>query len=163
MHWPPPLSNGHSGAPIFGQNHANAWLYLDISPKNRCPKLSWQGFRHPPPNGQCPNELLYFLNGASQVFAFISEYVFQSAGSLIDLAVYTEQGFATAVHRLVMLTNFSVLQEFPDTDCLILPDFNETTIKALLEILYDPSHRYFEVLQGTSGYFEVLLCTLWFF
>ena len=27
-HWtPPPLSNGHSVAPIFGQNHANARLY----------------------------------------------------------------------------------------------------------------------------------------
>ena len=65
-HWTPPHSNGHSVAPIFGQNHANARLYLDISPKNRCPKPSWQGFRpRPPPNGQCPNELLYFLSGAT--------------------------------------------------------------------------------------------------
>ena len=31
---PPPHSNGHSVAPIFGQNHANARLYMDISPKN---------------------------------------------------------------------------------------------------------------------------------
>ena len=44
----PPHSNGHSVAPIFGQNHANARLYLDISPKNRCHKPSWQGFRPPP-------------------------------------------------------------------------------------------------------------------
>ena len=91
---PPPHSNGHSVAPIFGQHHANArlymvissknrchkpswqafWppqnqanacLYLDNSPPNRCQKPSWQGFRPPPPNGQCPNELLYFLSGAS--------------------------------------------------------------------------------------------------
>ena len=27
---PPPQSNGHSVAPIFGQNHANARLYMDI-------------------------------------------------------------------------------------------------------------------------------------
>ena len=35
---PSPHSNGHSVAPIFGQNHANARLYMDISPKNRCQK-----------------------------------------------------------------------------------------------------------------------------
>ena len=45
---PSPHSNGHSVAPIFGQNHANARLYMDISPKNRCHKPSWQGFRPPP-------------------------------------------------------------------------------------------------------------------
>ena len=58
---PPPHSNGHSVAPIFGQNHANAHLYMDISPKNRCHKPSWQGFRPPHPNGQCPNEQRFFL------------------------------------------------------------------------------------------------------
>ena len=58
-------SNGHSVAPIFGQNHANARFYMDISPKNRCHKPSWQGCRPPAPNGQCPNELLYFYGGAS--------------------------------------------------------------------------------------------------
>ena len=41
---PPPHSNGHSVAPIFGQNHANARFYMDISPKNRCHKPSWQFF-----------------------------------------------------------------------------------------------------------------------
>ena len=61
----PPHSNGHSVAPIFGQNHANARLYMVISSKNRCHKPSWQGFRPPAPNGQCPNELLYFYGGAS--------------------------------------------------------------------------------------------------
>ena len=62
---PSPHSNGHSVAPIFGQNHVNARLYMVISPKNRCHKPSWQGFRPPAPNGQCPNELLYFYGGAS--------------------------------------------------------------------------------------------------
>ena len=61
------LSNGHSVAPIFGQNHVNASLYMVISPKNRCHKPSWQGFRPPAPNGQCPNELLYFYGGASLI------------------------------------------------------------------------------------------------
>ena len=37
---PPPHSNRHSVAPIFGQNHANARLYMDISLKNRCHKPS---------------------------------------------------------------------------------------------------------------------------
>ena len=32
----------------FGQNRANARLYLDISPKNRCHKPYWQGFGPPP-------------------------------------------------------------------------------------------------------------------
>ena len=92
-HWtppPPPHSNGHSVAPIFGQNHANARLYMDISPKNRCHKPSWQGFRPPPPPalkralcgtyfwaksckcpfvhghfGQCPNEQRFSYVGAS--------------------------------------------------------------------------------------------------
>ena len=62
---PPPHSNGHSVAPIFGQNHANTRLYMDISPKNRCHKPSWQGFRPPPPNGQCPNEQRFSYGGAS--------------------------------------------------------------------------------------------------
>ena len=31
---PSPHSNGHSVAPIFGQNHSNARLYMDISLKN---------------------------------------------------------------------------------------------------------------------------------
>ena len=62
---PSPHSNGHSVAPIFGQNHVNARLYMVISPKNRCHKPSWQGFRPPAPNGQCPNEQLYFYGGAS--------------------------------------------------------------------------------------------------
>ena len=57
----PPQSNGHSVAPIFGQNHANARLYMDIIPKNRCHKPSWQGFRPPHPNGQCPNEQRFFF------------------------------------------------------------------------------------------------------
>merc|ERR1712226_968180 len=35
----------HSVAPIFGQNHANARLYMVISSKNRCHKPSWQGLR----------------------------------------------------------------------------------------------------------------------
>ena len=61
-HWtPPPLSNGHSVAPIVGQNHANARLYM----LNRCHKPSWQGFRPTHPNGQCPNEQRYFYVGAS--------------------------------------------------------------------------------------------------
>ena len=30
------------------QNQANACLYLDNSPLNRCPKPSWQEFRPPP-------------------------------------------------------------------------------------------------------------------
>merc|ERR1712077_119157 len=64
---PPPHSNGHSVAPIFGQNDANARLYLDISPKNRCHKPSWQGFRPPPPNGQCPNEQRFSYGGASLI------------------------------------------------------------------------------------------------
>ena len=62
---PHPHSNGHSVAPIFGQNHANARLYMDIIPKNRCHKPSWQGFRPPHPNGQCPNEQRFFYSGAS--------------------------------------------------------------------------------------------------
>ena len=37
---PPPHSNGHSVAPIFGQHHANARLYMVISSKNRCHKPS---------------------------------------------------------------------------------------------------------------------------
>ena len=61
----PPQSNGHSVAPIFGQNHAIARLYMDIIPKNRCHKPSWQGFRPPHPNGQCPNEQRFFYSGAS--------------------------------------------------------------------------------------------------
>ena len=61
----PPHSNRHFVAPIFGQNHANARLYMDISPKNRCHKPSWQGFRPPHPNGQCPNEQRFSYVGAS--------------------------------------------------------------------------------------------------
>ena len=38
---------------------------MDIIPKNRCHKPSWQGFRPPPPNGQCPNEQRFSLGGAS--------------------------------------------------------------------------------------------------
>ena len=69
---PSPHSNGHSVAPIFGQNHVNARLYMVISPKNRCHKPSWQGFRPPAPNGQCPNELLYFYGGASLTLGLAS-------------------------------------------------------------------------------------------
>ena len=59
-----------SVAPIFGQNHANARLYLDISPKIGAPKHPGRGLEPPfPPNGQCPNELLYFLSGASLTIA----------------------------------------------------------------------------------------------
>ena len=35
----------------------------------------------------------------------------------------------TAAHKLVLLTDFKILQEFPDTDCLILPDFDEDTVR----------------------------------
>ena len=34
------MGSRHSVAPIFGQNHANARCYIDISPKNRCHKPS---------------------------------------------------------------------------------------------------------------------------
>ncbi len=50
-----------SVAPIFGQNHANARLYLDISPKIGAQKHPGRGLEPPlPPNGQCPNELWSF-------------------------------------------------------------------------------------------------------
>ena len=48
----------------------------------------------------------------------------------------------TAAHKLVLLTNFKILQEFPDTDCLILPDFDEDTVNNLFQILYGFTHRY---------------------
>ena len=60
---------------------------------------------------------------------YLNIFVFYSADSLLDLAVHTKQGFVTAAHKLVLLTNFKILQEFPNTDCLILPDFSEDTIK----------------------------------
>ena len=47
-HWtPPPALKRALCGTYFGQNHANARLYMDISPKNRCHKPSWQGFRPP--------------------------------------------------------------------------------------------------------------------
>ena len=46
----------------------------------------------------------------------------QSAGYLLDLALYNKKGFVTADHKLVLLTNFELLQNFPETDCLILPE-----------------------------------------
>ena len=36
-------AKGHSGAPIFGQNHENARLYLDISPKIGAPNHPGKG------------------------------------------------------------------------------------------------------------------------
>ena len=59
----------------------------------------------------------------------------------MDLAIHTEKGFVTAGHKLVLLTNFKILQELPDTDCLILPDFDEDTIENLFKILYGSTHR----------------------
>ena len=49
---PPPHSNGHSVAPIFGQNHANARLYMDISPKY----IYGKGLDPPPQTGNAQIE-----------------------------------------------------------------------------------------------------------
>ena len=43
----------------------NAYLNLDNSSLNKCPKPSWQGSRPSPPNGQCPNRSGIFFGGAS--------------------------------------------------------------------------------------------------
>ena len=66
----------------------------------------------------------------------------QSAGYLLDLALYNKKGFVTAAHKLVLLTNFEILQNFPETDCLILPEFSEDAIRHLFTVIYDPSHRW---------------------
>ena len=58
------------------------------------------------------------------------------------MSVYTADGFATAGHRLVFLTNFEILQKFPDTDSVILPDFSSAAVRALFTVMYDTSHRY---------------------
>ena len=47
------------------QNQANARLNLENSSLKKCPKPSGQGFRPPPPNGQCPNRGGALLKGAS--------------------------------------------------------------------------------------------------
>ena len=65
----------------------------------------------------------------------------QSAGYLLDMSVHTSEGFVTAGHKLVFLANFKILQQFQETDCLILPDFSPDSVKNLLEVMYDPSHR----------------------
>ena len=50
-------------APIFGQDHANARFYLDISPKKGAPTHLAKGLDPPPQkkkkkkNGDCQNEL----------------------------------------------------------------------------------------------------------
>ena len=65
---PPQRSAPNHPGKLFDppQNQANARLYLDNSPLNRCPKPSWQGFRPPtPPNGQCPKEQRFSYVGAS--------------------------------------------------------------------------------------------------
>ena len=47
------------------QNQGNAHLNLENSSLKKCPKPSGQGFRPPPPYGQCPNRVRANLTGAS--------------------------------------------------------------------------------------------------
>jgi len=56
-------------------------------------------------------------------------------------AIHTWDGFITGCHKLVLLTNFKILEALPDTDCLILPDYGPSVIKNLLLLIYVPSHR----------------------
>ena len=72
----------------------------------------------------------------------VNEFYFQNAVHHLDMSVYTADGFATAGHRLVFLTNFEILQKFPDTDSVILPDFSSAAVRALFTVMYDTSHRY---------------------
>ena len=72
----------------------------------------------------------------------LTECIGQSAGFLLDISVHTSQGFATAGHKLVFLTNFSILQQFPQTDCLILPDYSPNAVRNLFSVMYGPTHRY---------------------
>ena len=58
----------------------------------------------------------------------------------MDFAIHTWDGFITGCHKLVLLTNFKILEALPDTDCLILPDYGPSVIKNLLLLIYDPSH-----------------------
>ena len=59
------------------------------------------------------------------------------------MSVHTSEGFVTAGHKLVFLANFKILQQFPETDCLILPDFSPDSVKGLFRVMYDPSHRFY--------------------
>ena len=79
---------------------------------------------------------VYFWQYSLCTFLFV-----QDAGYLLDLEIHTDKGLISAGHKMVFHAKFSSLQQFPKTDCLILPDFSQKAIKNLFALLYCPSHR----------------------
>ena len=62
-HWtPPPVKRALCGTNCRAKSCKCPFVHGHFS---RCHKPSWQGFRPPPPNGQCPNEQRFFYGGAS--------------------------------------------------------------------------------------------------
>ena len=55
--------------------------------------------------------------------------------------VFNGDGPTTGVHRVVFTMFFDILQELPEVDGLILPEFSERAIRNLFTLMYDPGHR----------------------
>ena len=71
----------------------------------------------------------------------LMNFIGQGAGHLLDMEVYTTKGLASAGHKAIFWANFDIVQQFPMTDCIILPDFSPEAVRGLFQLVYDPNHR----------------------